>query len=283
MATFFNQATLSYSGGTVNSNIATGEIVEALSITKTAVSDIYEPGSDITYVIQIVNSSDTAFSGLTLTDDLGAYTFGANTLVPLTYNDGSIRFFINGDLVPTPTVTADDELTVSGINIPANSIATLVYTVSANEFAPLTQDGTIENTATLNGNLAAPLSAFETVAAEIGPNLQISKAISPAVVSDNGRVTYTLTITNNGNESAEIADNIIVSDIFDPILTDIVVSYNSAAWTQGVNYTYNETTGEFATLPAQITVPQAIITQDIATGAYSVEPGVSTITITGTI
>ncbi len=283
MATFFNQATLSYSGGTVNSNIATGEIVEALSITKTAVSDIYEPGSDITYVIQIINSSDTAFSGLTLTDDLGAYSFGANTLVPLTYNDGSIRFFINGDLVPTPTVTADDELTVSGINIPANSIATLVYTVSANEFAPLAQDGTIENTATLNGNLAAPLSASETVAAEIGPNLQISKAISPAVVSDNGRVTYTLTITNNGNESAEIADNIIVSDIFDPILTDIVVSYNSAAWTQGVNYTYNETTGEFTTLPAQITVPQAIITQDISTGAYSIEPGVSIITITGTI
>ena len=283
MATFFNQATLSYSGGTVNSNIATGEIVEALSITKTAVSDIYEPGSDITYVIQIINSSDTAFSGLTLTDDLGAYSFGANTLVPLTYNDGSIRFFINGDLVPTPTVTADDELTVSGINIPANSIASLVYTVSANEFAPLAQDGTIENTATLNGNLAAPLSASETVAAEIGPNLQISKAISPAVVSDNGRVTYTLTITNNGNESAEIADNIIVSDIFDPILTDIVVSYNTTAWAEGTNYTYNATTGAFQTLAGQITVPAATITQDITTGAYSIEPGISTITITGTI
>ena len=41
MATFFNQATLSYSGGVVNSNITSGEIVEVLSVTKTAVGGEY--------------------------------------------------------------------------------------------------------------------------------------------------------------------------------------------------------------------------------------------------
>ena len=35
MATFTNQATLSYSGGTTTSNITTGELVEILSATKT--------------------------------------------------------------------------------------------------------------------------------------------------------------------------------------------------------------------------------------------------------
>ena len=48
MAIFYNQATLSYNGGTVNSNITSGEIIEVLSATKTAVTDVYSDGSDIT-------------------------------------------------------------------------------------------------------------------------------------------------------------------------------------------------------------------------------------------
>jgi len=37
MATFFNQATLTYNNNVINSNITSGEIQEVLSITKTAV------------------------------------------------------------------------------------------------------------------------------------------------------------------------------------------------------------------------------------------------------
>ena len=39
MATFTNFATLSYNGGTTNSNTVTGEILETLSAVKTAVLD----------------------------------------------------------------------------------------------------------------------------------------------------------------------------------------------------------------------------------------------------
>ena len=55
MATFYNRATLSYSGGTVNSNVTTGELIEALSVSKTAVVDEYSQGSQITYIINIIN------------------------------------------------------------------------------------------------------------------------------------------------------------------------------------------------------------------------------------
>ena len=89
MATFTNQATLRYNGNVVNSNITTGELVEVLSATKTAVIDSYEPGSDVTYVIQIVNSGNIAFTGLSITDNLGAFSFGTETLVPLDYVNGS--------------------------------------------------------------------------------------------------------------------------------------------------------------------------------------------------
>ena len=42
MANFSNYATLSYNGGTLNSNTVTGEIVQILNMTKTAVKATYE-------------------------------------------------------------------------------------------------------------------------------------------------------------------------------------------------------------------------------------------------
>ena len=96
MATFYNQATLSYSGGTVNSNVTSGELLEVLSAEKTAVVDEYTQGSDVTYVVNIINSGNTPFTGLSVSDDLGAYPFGSTTLQPLDYVDGSVKYFVNG-------------------------------------------------------------------------------------------------------------------------------------------------------------------------------------------
>lgn len=52
MATFYNQATLSYNGNTTTSNITTGELVEVLSATKTAVQTEYQQDDTLTYVSQ---------------------------------------------------------------------------------------------------------------------------------------------------------------------------------------------------------------------------------------
>ena len=75
----------------------------------------------------------------------------------------------------------------------------------------------------------------------------------------------------------------IVTDTFNPILNPISVTYNGATWTEGVNYTYSETTGEFATLPGQITVPAATYTQDPESGIITETPGFAIITVTGTV
>ena len=56
MAQFTNQAQLRYGNSVTNSNIAVGEILEVLSISKTAVKNTYRPGGTITYIISIVNS-----------------------------------------------------------------------------------------------------------------------------------------------------------------------------------------------------------------------------------
>ncbi|MBR5134613.1 MAG: hypothetical protein IKV35_03330 [Clostridia bacterium] len=282
MATFYNQATLSYSGGTVNSNITTGEIVEVLSASKTAVVQEYAQGTEITYAVNIVNTGDAPYSGLTVTDNLGEYTFGALTLRPLDYVDGSVKYFVNGVLQATPTVTSPP-LTITGITVPAGGVATILYTVRTNAFASPEIGGAIENTAVIDGGGITAITVTETVTADEAPALTITKSVSPATVVENGQITYTFVIQNVGNTEATATDNVVVTDTFDPALSGIAVTYNGAAWTAPTNYTYDEATGAFATTVGQITVPAATYTQDPATGVWTVVPGEATITVTGTV
>ena len=113
MATFYNQATLSYNGNTTTSNITTGELVEVLSATKTAVQAEYQQDDTLTYVVNILNSGNTTMTGVTISDNLGAYTLNALTLVPMDYVIGTVRYYVGGVLQPTPTVTAGPPLTIS--------------------------------------------------------------------------------------------------------------------------------------------------------------------------
>ena len=278
MAIFTNQATLLYNGGSANSNIAVGEILEVLSADKTAVEGSYAPGELVTYVITIRNTGTAAFTGLTVPDDLGG---GANA--PLTYEAGTVLYFVNGVLQATPTVTAGPPLVFTGITVPGNGDAVLVYQARANSFAAPGVDGTITNTVTITGGgLTAPVTATETVIAAVGPDLTITKTITPAQVADNGRVTYTFLIQNSGNEAIVATDNASVSDTFDPILTDLVVTFNGTVLAEGTGYTYNAATGQFDTVPGVITVPAATYTQT-PDSQYATTPGIATLTVTGTI
>ena len=284
MAIFSNQATLTYNGNTTNSNIAYGEILDVLSATKTAVEGTYTPGEVVTYVVTLRNTGSTALTGITITDDLGGYTFEGTTVYPLTYEAGSATLFVNGVPQAAPAVTAGPPLVVSGLTIPAGGDLVLVYQAQVNEFANPAAGGTIVNTVTVTGDgISTPITATETVTVAAAPNLTISKSISPAQVVDNDRVTYTFVIQNTGNEAVVATDNAAITDVFDPILTDLTVTFEGSTWTEGVQYTYDETTGLFTTLPGALPVPAATYTQDPVTGAYTLTPGIATLTVTGTI
>ena len=284
MATITNQAALSYNGVTTLSNIAVGELVEVLTATKTAADTTYTAGGVKTFVISLVNSSAAALTGLTVTDTLGSYTFSGNTLYPLTYVTGSLLYYVNGALQATPTVTATAPLTVTGVTVPAGGSAMLIYTARVNEYAPLGVEDSITNTATITGGgLTSSVTATETINASPAPQLAISKSISPTMVAENGTLTYTLTLQNRGNTAADAGDELVITDTFDPILKNLTVRFNGTLWTQGVHYTYDETTGTFATVEGALTVPAATFTQDAATGVFTVDPGTSELTITGSL
>jgi len=283
MAVFTNFATLSYKGGTRNSNTVTGEIMESLTVEKTAVSADYGAGDILSYAVSLVNSGPADMTGLTVSDDLGAYAFDGATLYPLSYADGTARLFVNGALQPAPTVTAGPPLVFTGIDLPAGGSAVLVYEAAVTGFAPLAPDSVIENTVTVTGGgVSVPLTASAQIGTRDSARLDITKSLSPSLVPANGELTYTFEISNTGNTAAAASDEVVLSDTFDPILTNLTVSLNGAAWARGVNYSYDEASGVFATLPGQILVPAAGYTQN-ADGTWTVEPGTATLVITGTI
>lgn len=283
MATFFNQAQLTYNGRTVNSNTVSAELVGAITAEKTAVRNTYSSGDRMTYVISLRNTSGADITGLTVTDDLGTNTAGAVTATPLTYVDGSILYYTNGNLNPTPTVdAAQPPLTVSGITVPAGGDAVIVYEADVNNAARLNVGDSIINTATVTGDaLTAPVTAEETVTAAEAPDLSITKSVSPDTVTDNGQVTYTFVIENRGNTPA--ADSVVITDTFDPVLGNISVTIDGAAANAPDNYTYSDATGQFETAAGAITVPAATYTENPDTGEIAVTPGTVTVRVTGTI
>lgn len=283
MATFFNQATLAWGDNVINSNITTGEILEVLSATKTAVLDTYTQGDDVTYAVNIRNTGTMAYTGLTLTDDLGAYPFNGATLVPLTLAEDSVHLFIDGVLQAAPTITAGPPLVISGITLPAGGVAAILYTARVNQFAPLDTEAAITNTVTISGNGTTPITATETITAGQEADLTITKSLSPTTVPENGQITYTFVIQNTGNSPVVATDDAIITDTFDPALSNLTVTFNGQTWTEPANYTYDPATGLFSTNPGQITVPAATFIQDPATGAIEIQPGVSTLTVTGNI
>lgn len=283
MATFTNKATLSYNNGSTDSNIVTGELAEVLSASKTALEDDYDANCPNTYLISITNSGSTAFNGLTITDNLGEYTFNTGTRTPLNYIDGSLRLFSNGTLQAAPTVTSESPLTVSGINVPANGNVILIYKAYANEYAPLGTGASITNTATISGaGLPNDIEVSETVSHANESDLSITKTLSPETVTENSEITYTFVIQNRGAAPVNADANAAVTDTFNPILTNLTATLNGTPLVEGTDYTYDTATGLFQTTAGKITVPAATYTVD-SNGAWSVTPGVTVLRVTGTV
>ncbi len=284
MAAFYNQATLSYNNTVVNSNTVTGEMIETLSITKTALDPTYTQGDILAYAVSIVNTGEADYTGLTLTDNLGAYEYNTDTLIPLEYVDGSVHCFVNGVLQDQPSATAaGDTIVFSDLTVPAQGSAVIIYEAAVTGFAPLGTGQSITNTAELAGaGIADTLASSAVSQASQDPELTVSKSVSPSEVAKSGTLTYSFLIGNNGASPALADDNVSLSDVFDPVLNNISVTLNGAAFDRA-NYTYDEDTGSFATVPGTITVPAAVYSQNPATGEWVSQPGTAVLVISGTV
>ncbi|MCH5285819.1 MAG: hypothetical protein J1E43_00185 [Christensenellaceae bacterium] len=283
---FTNQATLSYNNLVTNSNVVTGTLQDVLSVSKSAISGDYRQGDTVTYAVSVINSGSTAFSNLTLTDNLGAYASGttAGTVTPLTFIPGSVVLYVNGTRQATAPAASGSPLTITGINVPAGGNILLLYSANANQFAPQGSTGNIVNTVTLSGTgISTPITATATTDANATARLSVIKSLNPTTVVENQPLTYTFTIQNTGATATTTADNLILTDVFDPALNITSVTLNGVALTQGTDYNYNAMTGTFSTVANRITVPAATYTQNATTGAWTITPGTAILQVTGTL
>ncbi|MBQ9071376.1 MAG: hypothetical protein IJY23_08540 [Clostridia bacterium] len=286
MATFYNQATLIFDGSSTTSNITEGQITAGAGIEKIVINGDYTRGESVSYLITLSNTGSTQ-SNVTLSDNLGRFTPTGMTaeVTPLEYIEDSLIFLINGIAAEAPTAAVTDAgLVISDIEIPAGSTASVIYSARANEYASLTSGSTITNTVTISaGAFNEESSASATVTVRDWTSLTIAKAICPEIISESGEVNYTFIIQNTGNTPAVATDNVIITDTFTPILNNLTVTLNGEELVMGTGYTYDATSGEFATLEGAITVPAATFTTNTETGVVSVSPGVTVLTVSGTV
>jgi len=281
--TFTNQASLSYNGVTVLSNVASGVMEGILSISKAAAAQSYANGERITYVVTLINSGTADITGLTVTDDLGAYPFGTGTVQPLTYAGGSALYYINGVQQAAPVPSTADGLSFTNISVPAGGSTTLVYAADVNEYAPLDTGSLLTNTVTADSPDVTAVSAEEQLPVAAAAQLSMVKTISPVPVAENGEITYTVTVENTGNTAVTADDDAVISDTFSPALSGIAVTLDGSPLTPTTDYTYDETSAQFATVPGVLTVPAATYEQNPDTGAITVTPGTAELVITGSL
>ena len=289
MATFSNVATLSYNGNTTVSNAVVGELEENLTMTKTAARDVYSANDSVTFAISLINNGNTDMTGITVTDDLGGYSYTpggaqtATTLYPLDYSENSLKVFENGVPVNGAAVNVTSPLTITGITVPANGNTMILYEAVPNDYAPRDSGGSITNTVTASGSGIDPvLTALDTITVFDEPILTIQKALSPTVVAQNDTLTDTFIIENSGDVAATAQDGLVLSDTFDPRLSNISVTVDGTPL-DASSYNYDPATGVFSTVSGALTVPAAISGRNTQTGVITSSPGVTTVTVIGTV
>ena len=287
MPSIENFATVRYTSGGITetkvSNIAEISVESAVGFTKTSLGNTYTDNSILTYILTVTNSSGSAVTGSTITDNLGTYVFGTTELTPLEYVSPAV-LLINGQDV-SAQLTVDASIPGSLIftipSIPAGATANIIYKAQLNDYAPLAVDSTIINTSTFESNSeCADTSASATVSVANTANISIIKQMCPNPVVCGDTITYTIKIYNYGNTAAE---NVVLTDDFNPAPANITVSRDGVLLL-GTDYTYVD--GTLTVPPASatpITVPAATFTQDPTTGIITITPSVVEYTITGTI
>lgn len=283
MASFSNTATLSYSGGCVNSNTVFGTVKDELTAVKTAVNESYSVGDRMTYIISLVSAGGCGFKDISLTDDMGAFYSGSVRVTPLSYNEGTVKYYVNGTLMDPPAVLRGQNLMFTGISVPSMGNAIIIYEATVTQHALDSESGMITNTVTVCGDgISKRITASSTAEMSTSPLLTVSKSICPAEVSPKGNVTYTFTIQNSGAGEAAATDGVILRDTFEPRINITSVTFNGAQWYSPESYNYSAITGEFSTVSGKMTVPAATRHTD-ADGDVTVTPGVSTLVINGTL
>lgn len=199
--------------------------VQSYTATKTASTNVVNPGGVITYTVTLVNTGTadyTAAAPATFTDDLSA------VLDDATYNNDATA----GATYAAPTLSWAGPLAVG-------QTVTVTYSVTVND--PDTGDSVLPNTVVtgLGGN--CEIGSNDPACSVVVPSgsYTVSKAASSTTVDQNGTLTYTVTVKNTGQVDYTTAEPASFTDDLSAVLDD--ATYNGDA-TNGATVTGTDLT-----------------------------------------
>lgn len=291
MTEFTNQAFVSYGENQVAvSNIVAGTLINPVSMAMHAGDHHYRTGEIIPIVITIRNRSSQTYEDMQVWDKRGQYTpAGAaenaeGKVFPTEYVNGSLQLYINGERQPGPQIRSAGYLLVMGLTIPPHSDIVLMYQMRVTAYAPVGGvDDRITSTAWIEGDgLLDTPTATETIYYDPSPLITVTKSVMPREVIRDQPMAYTFTIYNYGASVVNKEKPLILTDKFTPRLNITGVYVGHTALERNVGYTY-DAMGNFATKPNVLSVPAATFTYNAKTHLYSVMPGMTIVTVNGTI
>ncbi|MGH2360435.1 MAG: SBBP repeat-containing protein [bacterium] len=185
-----------------NNRVTTGTTVNPapalaadLALTKTDAPDPVTAGNSVTYTLTATNNGPDSATAVVVTDTL----------------PGGVSFVSSSPSQGTCSGTSPVTCNLGTINSGANATITIVITPSA--------VGTFSNTASVTSSVSDPNANNNSVAESTlvnappfaGPQADLSVAVtdSPDPVTENSNLTYTVTVTNNGPNTAT---DVILSD-----------------------------------------------------------------------
>jgi len=167
--------------------------VVSLQISKAAPPTV-DAGERLTYTIQITNEGPSDATGVVVTDDLPSGVYFVSSLPG------------------PPTCTEYEGIVTCDLGTLASGAAETVV-ITATAVSPLPNGTLLVNTAWLDADQSAPISATQQTTVRSSPLLSITTTDYPDPVETTGSLRYTLVITNSGNENAT---SVTITEYYDP-------------------------------------------------------------------
>ena len=197
-ATIVNTATAS-GGGSADATASDGGGAAGLadvSITKSASPSTLFSGDTVTFTLNVQNAGPSSAQDVTVDDPIAPTAFSAVT-------------------VDTTQGTCDGTVSCSLGTITANSTVTITITATV-----AARDTTLTNTASASSPTPDPAAANNTASADLTvqgtADLAIQKSSSTSTPQQGGTDTFTLTVANNGPDTAR---SVVVNDTLPSQLT----------------------------------------------------------------